>query len=145
MAAQSRLFFLILGILLSDTHVVWADNVTLVCPHKSISFMAEVPLTEAERQKGLMFRETLAEDAGMLFSFPNTDTRSPSMWMKNTPLPLDMIFADENGVILEIFENTTPYSEDTIGPVPGTTQVLEIKGGISKKHAITKACVLKKG
>lgn len=121
-----------------------ADNVTLVCPHKSVSFTAEVPHTAAQRQKGLMFRETLADNAGMLFFFPHANVYPPSMWMKNTPLSLDMIFADKNGTILEIFENTTPYSEAVIGPVPGAAQVFEINSGLSKKHNITKACVLKK-
>jgi uncharacterized membrane protein (UPF0127 family) len=143
MITQSRFFFVTLGLCLSFSNFLWADTVTVVCPHKSISFTAEVPLSAAEREKGLMFRETLADNAGMLFFFPNSEIYSPSMWMKNTPLSLDMIFANETGAILEIFENTAPYSEARIGPVPGTTQVFEINGGLSKKHSITKACFLK--
>ena len=62
--------------------------------------------------------------------------------MKNTPLSLDMIFCDEEGKILEIHENTTPNSLKRIGPVEGTAQVLEVKGGTVQKHGITHKCEL---
>jgi uncharacterized protein len=87
-----------------------------------------------------MFRENLAEDAGMIFLY--SDPRPIAMWMKNTPLPLDMIFANEAGAIIAVHENTEPYSLRSIGPVEETTQVLEINAGTSKKHGITKSCHL---
>ena len=87
-----------------------------------------------------MFREHLPSDAGMLFLYP---TPQPvAMWMKNTPLSLDMVFSDDAGKILAIHENTTPYSLKRIGPVEGTTQVLEIVGGSTQKHGITESCIL---
>lgn len=118
-----------------------AQHLTVLCPHKHISFTVELARTPAEQEKGLMFRETLDENAGMLFLYP-TPT-SITMWMKNTPLSLDMIFADETGVIVDIYENATPYSLAVIGPVYGVSQVLEVKSGVVKKNDITKACHLK--
>lgn len=118
-----------------------AQHLTVLCPHNPIPFTVELAKTPAEQEKGLMFRETLDENAGMLFLYP-TPT-SVAMWMKNTPLSLDMIFGDETGSIVAIHENATPYSLEVIGPVAGVSQVLEIKSGVVKKRGITKACHLK--
>ena len=65
------------------------------------------------------------------------------MWMKNTPLSLDMLFMDKEGKILAIEENTTPYSLKTIGPIKNASKVLELLGGTVKKKGITKECVLR--
>lgn len=124
--------------------VVAAEHLKIVCPGKEIALRVEVPQTPEERRKGLMFRETLDEDAGMLFLFPDAAKRSPAMWMKNTVLPLDMIFADQEGHVLKVFENTTPYSLESIGPVEGTVQVLEVKAGVAQKHGITRACQIQR-
>lgn len=118
-----------------------ADPLKVSCPHKDIYFRTEIATTREQQAKGLMFRTSLPPQAGMLFVQPQTP---PSMWMKNTYIPLDMIFADEHGVIVRIFENTTPFSTDQIGPVQGTTQVFEVNAGISKKHGIKPGCVLKR-
>ncbi|MBI2707779.1 MAG: DUF192 domain-containing protein [Proteobacteria bacterium] len=120
---------------------LWAHNLTLSCPHKNIPFTVEVVTTPEDQAKGLMFRETLAEDAGMVFLYSTPG--SIAMWMKNTPLSLDMIFGDETGAILAVYENATPRSLAIIGPVQGVSQVLELNSGIIKKHGITKACRLK--
>lgn len=121
--------------------IVLAEKVTLSCPDKDIPFMVELAQTPEETAKGLMFRETLAEDAGMLFFFGSP--QPVAMWMKNTPLPLDMVFEDGEGNILALYENAIPYSLTTIGPVSGTRRILEINGGTIKKHGITKKCKLK--
>lgn len=118
-----------------------AHNFTIVCPDKNIPFTVEVVTTPEDQAKGLMFRETLAEDAGMAFLYSTPG--SIAMWMKNTPLSLDMIFGDETGAILAVYENATPGSLAIIGPVQGVSQVLELNSGIIKKHGITKACRLK--
>lgn len=120
-----------------------AQNLTLSCPHRDIPFKVELAQTPSTRAKGLMFRTQLAEDEGMLFSYPTP--RAVSMWMKNTVLSLDMIFCTDEGKILAIQEKTTPLSHTIIGPVAGTTQVLEIGGGIVQKYGITNACVLTLG
>ena len=77
-------------------------------------FVTELAASPDERAKGLMFRTELAQDAGMLFDFKQT--RSVSMWMKNTPLSLDMIFSDDKGMVLYVARNTVPYSEEIITP-----------------------------
>lgn len=98
-------------------------------------FQLEIANTPESRSRGLMFRRELAPDRGMLFEFGARETEI-SMWMKNTYIPLDMIFIRANGVIGHIAENTTPLSEATIssnGPVKG---VLEVIGGTAKRLGI---------
>jgi uncharacterized membrane protein (UPF0127 family) len=119
---------------------VEANSLTLTCPHRTIPFQVELAETSQERAKGLMFRATLPDDGGMLFIFP--ETQSVAMWMKNTILSLDMVFTNPKGEILAIYENTPPFSTQNIGPVANTSQVLEVKAGILKKHGITKSCLL---
>lgn len=90
-------------------------------------FMVEIADDEAERQRGLMEREPLADDRGMLFQFPDVAERG--FWMRNTPSSLDIIYIDPRGRIVSIAKNATPYSEDIIpsnGPASG---VLELRAG----------------
>ena len=90
-------------------------------------FMVEIADDELERQRGLMEREPLADDRGMLFQFPDLAERS--FWMRNTPSPLDIIYVDPHGRIVSIAKNATPYSEAVIpsnGPASG---VLELRAG----------------
>ena len=97
-------------------------------------FEVEVVDTEATRERGLMYRTTLAPNAGMLFDFP--EPRQEAFWMKNTYIPLDIIFIDQTGQILNIAKQATPLSLDEIlsaGPVRG---VLEIAGGRSDQLGI---------
>ena len=90
-------------------------------------FTAELAATPEHRAKGLMFRTELAEGHGMLFDFKQT--RSVSMWMKNTPVSLDMIFSDDKGVVLYVARNTVPYSEEIITPGMPVYAVFEVKAG----------------
>ncbi len=110
----------------------------LSCPHKDIPLSVEVAQTLEEKTKGLMFRESLDENTGMLFIFNKAG--KASMWMKNTLIPLDMIFGDSEGHILAIYENAIPLSLSTIGPVRHTTYVLEITGGSVAKQGISHQC-----
>src|SRR5215467_5879266 len=98
------------------------------------SFTVEVVATDEERAKGLMFRRELPEGRGMLFDFRRE--RPVAFWMKNTYVPLDMIFIRADGRILRIAENTEPMSESLVpsgGPVLG---VLEVIAGTAKKLGI---------
>jgi uncharacterized protein len=95
---------------------------------------AELAATPQERSKGLMFRTELADNRGMLFDFK--ETRSVSMWMKNTPLSLDMIFTDDRGKVLYVARNTVPYSEDIISPGVPVYAVLEVKAGTAHRLKI---------
>jgi uncharacterized membrane protein (UPF0127 family) len=117
-----------------------AELLTLSCPHKKIFLQVELAQTPAEQEKGLMYRRLLGETEGMLFLYPSP--RPVAMWMKNTHLSLDMIFCNPEGKILAIHEKATPHSLKTIGPVEGTTQVLEVLSGTIQKHQITSGCTL---
>lgn len=98
------------------------------------SFMVELATNTAQRMRGLMHREDLADDAGMLFIYD--DTREVSMWMRNTLISLDMLFIDEKGQIVRIAKRTTPLSEKTIRSGRPVKAVLEIKGGRSEMLGI---------
>lgn len=97
-------------------------------------FQVELAVNDAQRAQGLMDRKELPEGKGMLFDFQRE--QDVAFWMKNTYIPLDMIFIRANGRIQRIAENTTPLSLETVpsgGPVRG---VLEVIGGTSRKLGI---------
>ena len=101
---------------------------------KTHSFTVEVAETPEQRSQGLMFRRQLAADAGMLFLFGNSEEHA--MWMKNTLIPLDMLFIDETGKIVRIEQRTVPHSLRAIvsgGPV---SAVLELNAGTASRLAI---------
>ena len=91
------------------------------------AFTVEVARTQAEQARGLMHRQRLAPDAGMLFPFPSA--RPASFWMKDTLIPLDMIFIRPNGTIARIAANTVPHSRDPVAVAEPVAAVLEIAGG----------------
>lgn len=100
------------------------------------TFLVEMATTPEEKATGLMDRKRLPDGQGMLFDF--SPVQQVSMWMKNTYIPLDMIFIGANGRILQIAENTEPLSTRIIssrGPAKG---VLEVIGGTAKKYGITR-------
>lgn len=87
-----------------------------------------------ERERGLMFVSVLPEDEGMLFDFGKPSPRA--FWMKNTLIPLDIIFIGADGRIVNIARNTTPYSLDPIPSAGPALGVLEIGGGLSAELGI---------
>jgi len=89
----------------------------------------EIADTPEARSRGLMFRETLADDRGMLFLYPAP--REVSMWMKNTLIPLDMLFVSKDGRIVRVARNAQPHSLTTIPSGEPVIAVLEIGGGRS--------------
>ena len=97
-------------------------------------FSVEVAKTDEERATGLMYRKELAEGRGMLFDF--SPEQPVSMWMKNTFIPLDMIFIRSDGRILRIAENTEPHSEKIISSGGLAKGVLEVIGGTARKYGI---------
>jgi uncharacterized protein len=123
--------FSVLVLLLGTyAHAAQALPRTLVMidtPHGPVRFVVEVAADEASRMRGLMFRKRLAPDAGMLFDFP--DVRFRSFWMKNTVLPLDIIFLRGDGSISSVAANARPYSEKDISSQEPVRAVLEINGG----------------
>jgi uncharacterized protein len=97
-------------------------------------FSVELAGDDAERARGLMFRKELPEGRGMLFDF-GTD-QDVAMWMKNTLIPLDMIFIRADGQIARIAENTAPMSTKIIPSGGLVRAVLEVAGGTAKKLGI---------
>jgi uncharacterized membrane protein (UPF0127 family) len=97
-------------------------------------FSVEIADTEAAREKGLMFRKSLPPGQGMLFDFHR---EAPvGFWMKNTYIPLDMIFIRGDGRIANIAENAKPLSETVIPSNGPVLAVLEVAGGTARKLGI---------
>lgn len=90
-------------------------------------FTVELALTQPQRSQGLMFRENLAPDAGMLFDYKRPVYAR--MWMKNTLIPLDMLFIKADGRIESIRKRAVPHSLETIGSKRRVRAVLELLGG----------------
>lgn len=89
---------------------------------------------DMERQFGLMYRRSMGENQGMLFLFE--ESTQQGFWMKNTYIPLDIMFVDENNVITTIHQNTTPMSEKTLYSKGNAKYVVEVVGGYVEKHGI---------
>lgn len=98
------------------------------------TFQVELATTGPQMARGLMFREELAPDAGMLFVFPAQ--RVTSFWMKNTLIPLDMLFIARSGRVVHIAERTTPLSEQGVSSRRPVIAVLELPGGTAERLGI---------
>lgn len=94
----------------------------------------ELAESDATRSRGLMYRTALEEDQGMLFVFP--DERRRSFWMKNTCIPLDMLFVDRNGTIVGILENVPTLNLTSRGVPCPATYVLEVNAGWTREHGV---------
>lgn len=101
---------------------------------KELQLDVEIASNDADRARGLMFRRSMPEMAGMIFVFPREDFQS--FWMKNTFLPLDMMFADKDGVIVGIVENAQPQTLDPRFVEAKSKYVLEVNGGFAARHGI---------
>jgi uncharacterized protein len=97
-------------------------------------FTVELARSPEQQQRGLMFRKSLAADAGMLFDFG--DTRPATFWMKNTLIPLDMLFIAADGHVADIHERAVPLSEATIESKVPVRAVLELNGGSVARFGI---------
>jgi uncharacterized protein len=103
------------------------SDLTLETASGPQKFTIELALSGAQMEQGLMFRRTLASDAGMLFDFKVPT--NVAMWMKNTLIPLDMLFLDEHGRIVDIHERAVPLSTDTIATKAPARYAVELNGG----------------
>ena len=131
-------FFLLptlLVVLLQTTACQAQPKVTITTAEgRELIFRVEVADTPTKRELGLQYRRDLAADRGMIFLFPTESEHA--FWMKNTPIPLDMIFINSDGKIVGIVEQAVPFSLDSRS-VPATSRfVLEINGGIAKRNGI---------
>lgn len=97
------------------------------------TFTVELALTETQQHIGLMYRKSMPENNGMLFIFSRDDI---SMWMQNTYIPLDMVFANEQGQVVDILRNTVPLSETILSPKVPANVVLELNAGTVERSRI---------
>jgi hypothetical protein len=100
---------------------------TIASGGKAHRLTVELAVTPEEQEKGLMFRTSLAPDAGMLFPF--VPPRTATFWMKNTVIPLDLLFIRTDGAIVRIAAQAQPYSQATISANQPVMAVLELAGG----------------
>jgi uncharacterized protein len=95
------------------------------------SYAVEVAVTDVEKARGLMFRRSLPQDSGMLFLYD--PPQAVTMWMRNTYIPLDMIFIAPDGLVHRIEANTEPFSTDIIASGGTVAGVLELNAGQAEK------------
>jgi len=107
------------------------EELTVVTSSGTHPFSVEVMRTGQQRERGLMFRRFLPQDRGMLFDFKSE--QPIMMWMKNTYLPLDMIFISRSGKVVRIAQNTEPLSERIVASGAPAYAVLEVNAGTSMK------------
>ena len=110
------------------------SSLTVDAANGQFEFLVEMAVNPAQRSQGLMFRDSLAEDRGMLFDFGKP--QRATMWMRNTYVPLDMLFIDAQGQITQIAANTQPLSDAVIASREPVRAVLELRGGVSAKLGI---------
>jgi uncharacterized membrane protein (UPF0127 family) len=132
---------LLLALILA-TGAAWAQEppaferaqVTVVSAQGRFLFDVEVADDDRERAYGLQFREDLAPTAGMLFDFG--EPRPVAMWMKNTPISLDMLFVTAEGAVANVARDTVPYSLRTLSSAGPVRWVLEVPAGTAARLGI---------
>lgn len=130
-----RLFFA-LGALTALTESACAKEprVVLHTARGDVPVTVEIAATPERRSFGLMYRKDLAADAGMLFIFEHSEPLT--FWMKNTPLPLDMIFIGEDRRVVGIVKDAVPYTTAPRGVGKPARYVLEVNAGFSTRHGV---------
>ena len=111
-----------------------AEPLVAVTSKGDVPFRIEIADEPGERAMGLMFRKDLADDQGMLFVFEQT--QPVGFWMKNTPLPLDLLFIGADGVVRDI-QQGVPFSEAVIAAEEPVRFVLELKAGTAAKTGVS--------
>ncbi|VAV94984.1 FIG007785: exported protein [hydrothermal vent metagenome] len=116
------------------------DQVLLRGDWGQARFSIELADDAEERAEGLMFRENLPKNAGMLFMYP--EPKQVAFWMKNTMIPLDMIFLDKTGTVKRVHSMAKPYDTSPIFGGDDILAVLEINGGLAEALGITEGSEL---
>lgn len=130
---MNKLYFVLTGLLWC--HSVLAEPLWLKNDSRSHAFDVEIADTPEKSKLGLMFRKQLDADKGMLFLLP--EKQHLYMWMKNTYIPLDMLFFDTDGKIVKIISDTTPLSLKALSSDIPVAGVLEVNAGTAKRLDIT--------
>ncbi len=131
-----RVVAFVAGVILSGAAVAECrdDEVTLRGPWGQARFGVELAATPQERARGLMHRESLPQSRGMLFLYP--EPGAVGFWMKNTLIPLDMIFLDEAGRVVKVHHEARPHDKTLIRGGRNVKAVLEINGGLARRLGI---------
>lgn len=119
---------------ITAAHAMEVQPIEIATTKGVVVLEVEVAQTDSERTTGLMYRKSLPEQHGMLFDFKSD--QPVYMWMKNTYIPLDMLFIRSNGTIARIAANTTPFSTATISSGEPVRAVVEIAGGEAARLGI---------
>lgn len=101
---------------------------------KIVKIDVEISATESERAQGLMYRPAMADSVGMLFIFEWSAPQA--FWMKNTIIPLDIIYVNEHKEIVSISKNAIPYSEESLPSLGNAQYVVEVVAGFTDKYGI---------
>ncbi len=131
-------YALVLGVMdIGKVKKLETQEVVIITSAGNVSVTAEIADDTQERMKGLMHRKKMGEDEGMLFIFPGEQPLA--FWMKNTLIPLDMLFIDSEGVIVDIKQYVQPCKEDPCPSYPAKEKgkyVLEVNAGFTEEHNI---------
>ena len=119
---------------ISDTTFPQSE-ILIVSKSGEHKFVVDVATTMAQRQMGLMYRKKMARNRGMMFDF--SEEQLIAMWMKNTLIPLDMLFVDKTGKIVQIERATTPLSLKTIASRRPAMSVIELNAGLTEELGIS--------
>lgn len=139
----------LLGVVVFSTYFKAAGDVTrlpveqvvVTTAHGDISFATEIATTDETRSRGLMFRRSMGEREAMLFHWKTP--RMVSMWMRNTYIALDMLFATSDGVVVHVQANTVPLSLQVISAGREVSAVMELVAGTAEKLGIKPGSRLK--
>lgn len=107
------------------------DKLSIETKKGKVEIEVEVAKSALQQERGLMYRKSLPENTGMIFLFPKSGELT--FWMKNTYIPLDMLFVDEKGVITRVVENAKPLSTRYIHSIGKAIAVIELAGGSAAK------------
>jgi len=134
-----RIFFLSLWLIVAGSSVAAGpcapDRLALKGDWGGAVFSVEIAKTNATREKGLMFRKSLPRFSGMLFIYESP--QRAMFWMKNTLIPLDMLFIDKHGTVRRIHQNAVPRDLSVINGGRNIYAVLEINGGLAARLGVT--------
>ena len=126
-----KFIYLILNFFLISFYTFSNEKIEVSIYNKNITFNVEVAKTIEERRTGLMYRKKLLNNEGMLFIFPRE--KIIQLWMKNTYIPLDVIFISENKVIVDLKKNMEKLSETIIKSKVKSRYALEFNAGLNNK------------
>jgi hypothetical protein len=124
------------NVITTGTEFTKEGTLSFIAPTDSVirTIDIEIAETDAERNRGLMHRRSMGFDRGMLFLFDQAD--ESGFWMKNTPMPLYIMFVGPDSQVVSIAKRTTPFSEETIYPAAPKQFVVEVRAGFADRFGI---------